>query len=262
MQIRILENRLDKANQKFNEAIAKNKKLRESIDSLRRERVIFDNIYRKLEKELHSKREKMANIIETANTAYEKRDRYQEKLATLIQQAERENSDFEKEMKHVNLSIEKYKDLREFMKNKENEKAELEKINIDHRNVNEDDNIQLDKINPSKDKTNATNASSLDKIESYEETFAKIEAATGIHDINELVNTFIKAEENNFTLFKFVNDLSNDIEHTESQINEMKAELNVYMGKGRDTDDQRRRLLDDLEEKKLKTDKKAAQMVY
>lgn len=41
-QIKILENRLDKANQKFNEAISVNKSLRQSIDSLRRERVIFD----------------------------------------------------------------------------------------------------------------------------------------------------------------------------------------------------------------------------
>jgi chromosome segregation ATPase len=55
-QIKILENRLDKANQKFNEAIAINKQLRQSIDSLRRERVIFDNLYKKLEKELHEKR--------------------------------------------------------------------------------------------------------------------------------------------------------------------------------------------------------------
>ena len=48
-QMRILENRLDKANQKFNEAIAQNKVLREEIDNLRRERQIFDNIYQKLE---------------------------------------------------------------------------------------------------------------------------------------------------------------------------------------------------------------------
>jgi len=74
-QIRILENRLEKANQKFNESIANNKKLREEIDNLRRERVIFDNIYQKLEKELHDRRKEMADIIETANSAYEDRDR-------------------------------------------------------------------------------------------------------------------------------------------------------------------------------------------
>jgi len=43
--------------------------------------VIFDkyfflsSLYKKLEKELHEKRKEMANIIETANTAYEDRDK-------------------------------------------------------------------------------------------------------------------------------------------------------------------------------------------
>ena len=49
-QIRILENRLDKALVKFNEALAHNKRLRENIDNLRRERLVFDQIYKKLEK--------------------------------------------------------------------------------------------------------------------------------------------------------------------------------------------------------------------
>ena len=44
-QIRILENRLDKSLVKFNEAIAHNKTLRDNIDDLRRERVVFENIY-------------------------------------------------------------------------------------------------------------------------------------------------------------------------------------------------------------------------
>ena len=68
-EIRILENRLDKALVKFNEALAHNKQLRETIDNLRRERVVFDNIYRKLEKELHEKKKQMANIIELSNQA-------------------------------------------------------------------------------------------------------------------------------------------------------------------------------------------------
>jgi hypothetical protein len=47
-QIKILENRLDKANQKFNETISVNRDLKHVIDSLRKERVIFDNLYKKL----------------------------------------------------------------------------------------------------------------------------------------------------------------------------------------------------------------------
>lgn len=70
----------------------------------------------------------------------------------------------------------------------------------------------------------------MEKIESYEEAFAKIEAATGIHDIDELVTNFITAEEKNFGLFKFVNDLSNDIESLEVQISDMKSEIERYKG--------------------------------
>jgi hypothetical protein len=73
-QIRVLENRLDKALVKFNEALAFNKQLREEIDNLRRERVVFDQINAKLAKELHEKKKEMAQIIEISNIAYEARD--------------------------------------------------------------------------------------------------------------------------------------------------------------------------------------------
>merc|ERR1719440_2427969 len=96
-QIRILENRLDKALQKFNEAIEANRALREQIDTLRRERVVFDDIYKKLENELHSKKREMANIIEQANAAYEARDSAQAQMAALKQQADKEHAEFEKE---------------------------------------------------------------------------------------------------------------------------------------------------------------------
>ncbi len=85
--MKILQNRLDKANQKFNETIAINRELKNVIDSLRRQRVIFDSLYEKLEKELHQKRKQMANIIEKANNAYEERDKANNQITTLKTQA-------------------------------------------------------------------------------------------------------------------------------------------------------------------------------
>lgn len=72
-QVRVLENRLEKALIKFNKALAVNKKLRGVIDNLRRERLVFDNIYHKFEKELMEQKKQMADIIETSNAAYEAR---------------------------------------------------------------------------------------------------------------------------------------------------------------------------------------------
>lgn len=73
-QIKILENRLEKCNHKYNEAITKNKDLREHINNLRRERLVYDSIYKKLEKDLQEKKKEMAGIIDICNAAYEARD--------------------------------------------------------------------------------------------------------------------------------------------------------------------------------------------
>ena len=54
-QVRVLENKLDKTLMNFNEAISQNKKLRDEIDVLRRERVTFDEVYKKMNKELGEK---------------------------------------------------------------------------------------------------------------------------------------------------------------------------------------------------------------
>ena len=73
-----------------------NKDLKLLIDSLRKERVIFDNLYKKLESELHEKRKKMADIIEKANNAYEDRDKANNQITSLKQQAKKEASEFDK----------------------------------------------------------------------------------------------------------------------------------------------------------------------
>merc|ERR1712228_610671 len=117
-QIRVLENRLDKSLQTFNEAIAANKRFREQIDLLRRERLVFDDIYRKLENELGQKKKEMANIIEQANAAYEARDSAQAQMASLKQQADKEHAEFEKEWRELGKLIENDKKMKEFMRSK------------------------------------------------------------------------------------------------------------------------------------------------
>lgn len=83
-QIRILENRVEKALIKFNEAISHNKTLRDDIDDLRRERVVFENVYRKMERDLQDKKRQMAEIIELSNQSYEQRDTFQMEIAGSI----------------------------------------------------------------------------------------------------------------------------------------------------------------------------------
>jgi len=54
--------------------MSSNKALREKIDELRRERVVFEQVYVKLEKELGIKRTELARLIESVDKINEDRD--------------------------------------------------------------------------------------------------------------------------------------------------------------------------------------------
>ena len=66
-------------------------------------------------------------------------------------------------------------------------------------------------------KDKAAMSLSKEKVESYEAAF-QIQATTGIQDIDELVEKFIKAEDKNFTLFSRVNKLAAEADGLEQSI--------------------------------------------
>eukprot|EP00933_Yihiella_yeosuensis_P070963 TRINITY_DN79135_c0_g1_i1.p1 TRINITY_DN79135_c0_g1~~TRINITY_DN79135_c0_g1_i1.p1 ORF type:complete len:537 (+),score=172.28 TRINITY_DN79135_c0_g1_i1:91-1701(+) len=252
-QIRVLENRLDKGLQKFNEAISANRTLREQIDTLRRERVVFDDIYRKLENELQQKKKEMANIIEQANVAYEARDSAQAQMASLKQQADKEHAEFEKEWKELGRLIENDKRMKEFMRTKV-------------RGTSDSDTAKAEETHRKKITKNAwdtakslvTITANQEKVTTYEEAFARIQAATGISDIDELVQNFINVEDNNFSLFNYNNLLSADIEKLELSIAAYREEHITLSGQSsRKEDTEKVKILENLEEQWNELDRKA-----
>jgi len=245
-QIKILENRLDKALVKFNEALAHNKQLRETIDNLRRERVVFDGIYKKLEKELQEKKKEIASIVEMANIAYEARDQAQAEMAALKAQAEKEEASFETEWKDLTRMIEEDRKKKE-KSDKKNARGEMsmdQEAKLRKKVIAGNWNIAKDK---------AQQAATAERVQSYEEAFEKIKAATEINDIDELVTTFCEAEEKNFSLFNFVNELNSEIEKLEEQISALKSDVESFKSQGGSQENQRRKIVSELEEKLQKT---------
>merc|ERR1719473_124163 len=80
--------------------------------------------------------------------------------------------------------------------------------------------------NIAKDK--AQQAATAEKVQSFEQAFEMIKAATEIDDIQDLVSQFISAEEKNFSLFNFVNDLNQEIEAGEEAIAALKQEVESF----------------------------------
>lgn len=249
-QIRILENRLDKALIKFNEALAHNKQLRESIDNLRRERVVFDNIYRKLEKELFEKKKQMANIIELSNLAYEQRDGAQLEIAAIEQANKKEQEEFYEKLEELNRQIDADNKRNKLVAEKTGA-SQLSNGQDQRGEMTMDQERQLkSKVNKgawnmAKDKVNIQ--VSIEKVQNFEEAFNRIKAATGISDIEELVKTFIKNEDQNFSLFNYVNEQTNEIEKLEEQMQQLRDEEQKYTQESGDDVNQHKQLLKDLE---------------
>lgn len=61
-------------------------------------------------------------------------------------------------------------------------------------------------------------------VERFEDAFSKLQEATGLKDIDELVETFLEAEEQNFKLFKFVNELNQEEETLAEEVNHIHME--------------------------------------
>lgn len=216
-QVRILENRLDKSLIRFNEALAYNQKLRAQIDNLRRERVVFDGISKKMEKQLHDKEKKAADLVEQSNQCYEKRDAAQTEMAQIEEQNNLEHREFDQR-------ISQFDEEEEIMAKEINEK--YSKNNLGELTLEEEEELKKGVTKSAwqiaKDKAGIQG--NLEKVQSYEEAFNKIRATTGITDIDELVNTFIAHEDQNFSLFNYVSSQANEIEKLEETIAQLREE--------------------------------------
>ena len=240
-QIRILENRLEKALVKFNEAIAHNKTLRDQIDDLRRERVVFESIYRKMERELHDRKQKMAEIIELSNQSYEQRDTYQMEVAAIEQANRKENEEFEEQMLELGRMLENELKLPAPGANRNGASGTIKGFGDDEGTGKGWNGGQGD-------------ANSMERVQNFEEAFNKIKKATGISDVEELVRTFIKNEDHNFSLFNYVNEQNNEIEKYEEQIQALREEERKFAQESGDDVHQHKQILKELESKLASTE--------
>jgi hypothetical protein len=265
-QIRILENRLEKALVKFNEAIAHNKTLRDEIDDLRRERVVYENIYRKMEKELQDRKQKMAEVIELSNQSYEQRDGYQLEIAAIEQANRKEQEDFEEQMIELGRMLEN--DLRLPTPSATNRfgssgggLASSKRFgstgSLLAGSTTEEDMGGSRGMSRSKLMSGSKSTSAMERVQNFEEAFEKIKASTGINDIEELVRTFIKNEDHNFSLFNYVNEQNNEIEKYEEQIQQLREDEKKFTQESGEDVHQYKQVLKELEAKKQSTDSMA-----
>lgn len=142
--------------------------------------------------------------------------------------------------------------MKDFMKAKEQEQNELERL---YHETKQEEELNLKRQSQkafwgfSGDKVSQSGMIPEEKLIEYQEAFAKIAKATGAKDIDELVRNFIEAEERNFTLSRFVSELTQETEQLDEQIDHIKKEIEEYKNQGLGENNERKKLQKELEEK-------------
>ncbi len=80
-----------------------------------------------------------------------------------------------------------------------------------------------------------------------EDAFDQIKEATGISNIEEIVTTFIKAEEQNYSLYNYVNMLNTETDGLEESNKEIREQIEKILERGKMSDKQKEDLKTNLE---------------
>nr|XP_046239303.1 coiled-coil domain-containing protein 114 isoform X2 [Scatophagus argus] len=243
--IRTLEYKLDRALTRFNEQLTSNKHLREELQSLHIERVRFQQLQNRLEKELHDVRKKIGEIVNLSTAAYDARVEAQSKITMMREKAEKDLDQYNTEMKELERIIAHECSLKDFMTTKCSERSR------------QDDGHEMGHTQLSELKEQRRMDTGEESLDALEEVFKRIQAVTGEDNLDMLVTRFIQVEDRNFALFNFVNEQNNEAKGLSDQISQIQAEIEQFRVSGLQRENDHCSLLRDIDEQQKKTESQA-----
>ena len=206
-KIRILENRLDKAMIKYNEAQSIKKTYEQIVKRLKEERIGFDNQLSAVDRTLKSKHSDYEELLLLSGDAHHAREVAQEELTRVKKGYEEERKRREKELREKHQLVQLKKQLQDRANLREKKRNEI--IAQAAGDLDKEGETQMKKaliVN-----SLASNKSSNDKLISktkldiFEHAFRRIKEATGVSDVNDVIQKVVNQQgttENLMTLTK------------------------------------------------------------
>lgn len=248
-KIRMLENRLDKAMIKFNEAQSIRKTYEQIVKRLKDERIGFDNQLAAIERALAAKQHDYEELVLLSADAAHARE-------TVLMELEKARSQHEDEKRH------REKELRE---KQQYVKIRLEMSNrLDKRDkhkgavvARESEDLSYEGESQLKQSLMATmmqqgaageeKKEHRSKIDIFESAFRKIKEATGVSDVNEVIQKITSQESTTDNLLNLSKENQARLERLQAEHAVLKARVEElkYSGSG---GGHRRKLVDDHEQ--------------
>eukprot|EP00397_Hematodinium_sp_SG-2012_P038013 GEMP01041296.1.p1 GENE.GEMP01041296.1~~GEMP01041296.1.p1 ORF type:complete len:443 (+),score=128.04 GEMP01041296.1:75-1403(+) len=225
-QIRVLENRLDKAMIKYNEAQSIRKTYEQIVKRLKEERVGFDNQLAAIEQTLKAKEHDYEELLLLSHDAYHAKEMAQAELHRFEQGVMEERNQRDKEVQEKKALVQQRVEMNQRLEQRERMLKQQQ---------------DLDRAGELALKTTSAMAElaagmshtvaeeERQRMHDYEEAFRRIKEATGVSDVNEVIQKFLTQEDTQNNLLNLtkeyqskVDKLQDDWRNTKSVVEDLK----------------------------------------
>jgi len=220
--IRVLENRLDKAMIKYDEAQSIRKTYETIVKRLKKERIGFDNQLANIERTLKAKERDYEELLLLSHDAYHAKEMAQAELHRFEQGVMEERNQRDKEVQEKKALVEQRVNM--------NKRLELrEKSLKQQQEMEKASERQLKEMSATSDLTAGISSDHAEqerqKILDYEEAMHAIKEATGVSDVNEVIQKFLTQEDTQ----KNLTQLTKDNQETIDRLTEERRRLRMQV---------------------------------
>jgi len=222
--IRILENRLDKVMIKYNEAQSIRKTYEQIVKRLKEERVGYDNQLAAIERSLKGKEHDFEELLllkhdasHAKELAYAELRKYEQKKSAV------------KDLREAYLD-----DKKKAVQTKDDYIQRLERQEMDRADKNPDSKSHAD-LSPEYNLgefAGGDNNVNKHKLKDYDEAFRRIYEATGVTDVNDIIQKYTTQDETSKSLNDLKQEYLEKIEYLNNEKARIKTELNTLKYEG------------------------------
>ena len=217
--IRLLENRLDKALIKYNEAHSIRKTYEQIVRRLREDRINFDNQLEQIEKTLRARETDLGELVLMSHDANHAREVAKMELHGIEDQVQSERALRAKELTEKRQQMKAKKELHAKIRLREKEKQEAL---TEARKKTEQELKDAERMQ--RELKSAAYNSELQKITTYEEGFNKVKQSTGLSDVNDIVSKCLSQDE-------VKHNLRNNVKEAQSRVEQQLEEKAMLKSK-------------------------------
>jgi chromosome segregation ATPase len=241
--VKNLESRLGKALIRRNEIENENTNIKRKIDKLRRKILNDVKSRERIERELIEVQSDMDRIMERAAVASDERERLINERNEILAENSARQSAFEKEYNELVVFIAKQsKALGESIASAADNVVSMLSAADGYQGSTDaasgDDSItrkQLEEKLAALDKEYDDTQKALHdnecKIHAFEEQFQELRDVSGLSSTEDIISTFVKSEEECFSIFNYIQALNQDCDKTIEQANQLRADIDEYRHK-------------------------------